>query len=545
MKNHLKLLPRFAISMGILGIILTVFVSYFAYSTSAGYLEDMYADKVVAGSKSVATMLSLDDVKTIISDGGDSSEAYTRVFSMLNTIKLDSNVTYLSLVVPGEKSVTFYIDACVEELGDNPANQLAYGTEVLYTDAVNDESEMEKYNMVWQLYSENKGTDEPFITDNDYGYNFTSVTPILDENGNAIAEIQYIIDMQGVRDQLNRFLYSMLLACLIIISICVIGYIFFARRSIIRPIEKLNKFAGEIVSSGQIKDQSISIKTGDEIEGLGNAFNTLLKWLEEYIENLTKATAEKERIGAELDLATNIQASMLPNIFPAFPDRKEIDIYAFNTPAKEVGGDFYDFFMLDDKNLAFVMADVSGKGVPAALFMVIGKTLIKDNTLLENDLGQVFTRVNNLLCESNEYNMFITAFEGILNLETGQLRYVNAGHEMPFIYHKNKNAYEMYEIEPGFVLAGLEDIEYKEYSLQLEVGDKIYQYTDGVNEATTWSQEMYGMDRLTNILNKCLDDNVTDTLKKVKADIDVFVDGSEPYDDITMLCLEYKEKYQG
>ncbi len=543
MNKHLKLSPRFALSLAILGIILTVFVSYFAYSTSAGYLEDMYSDKVVSGSKNVATMLSIDDVKTIIGEGGDSTEAYARVFAMLNNIKRDSEVTYLSLVVPGEKSVTFYIDTCVEELGDDLTGQLAYGTEVLYTDAAYDEQEMEKYNMVWDLYSQNKGTDEPFVTDNDYGYNFTSVTPILDENGNAIAEIQYIIDMQGVRDQLNRFLISMLIACLIIISLCVVGYIFFARKSIIRPIEKLDKFAADIVSSGQFKDQSISINTGDEIESLGQSFNTLLRWLEEYIDNLTKATAEKERIGAELDLATNIQASMLPNIFPAFPGRSEIDIFAFNTPAKEVGGDFYDFFMLDDKHLAFVMADVSGKGVPAALFMVIGKTLIKDNTLLENDLGQVFTRVNNLLCESNEYNMFITAFEGVLDLETGQLRYVNAGHEMPFIYRKSKNAYELYEIEPGFVLAALEDIEYKEYTLQLEVGDRIYQYTDGVNEATTWSQEMYGMDRLTDILNKCLDDNVTETLNKVKADIDAFVDGSEPYDDITMLCLEYKEKY--
>ena len=194
------------------------------------------------------------------------------------------------------------------------------------------------------------------------------------------------------------------------------------------------------------------------------------------------SASREMKSAAELNVATNIQQSMLPCIFPAFPERKEIDIYATMDPAKEVGGDFYDFFMVDDKHLAIVIADVSGKGVPAALFMVIGKTLIKDHTTQGRDLGAVFTEVNNLLCESNSEEMFITAFEGVLNLETGEFNYVNAGHEMPFICKANGD-FEPYKIRAAFVLAGMEGMKYRAGSMTLEPGDKIFQYTDGVTEA--------------------------------------------------------------
>ena len=211
------------------------------------------------------------------------------------------------------------------------------------------------------------------------------------------------------------------------------AYIVFVRKTITRPISRLADFTQEITESGKFENQRITMKTGDEIEALSDSFNFMMEELENYIANLSKVTAEKERIGTELDIARNIQASMLPCIFPAFPDRKEFDIYATMTPAKEVGGDFYDFFMVDETHLAIVMADVSGKGVPAALFMVIGKTLIKDHTTPGRDLGEVFSTVNNLLCEANSEGLFITAFEGVLDLVTGEFCFVNAGHEMPFI----------------------------------------------------------------------------------------------------------------
>ena len=259
----------------------------------------------------------------------------------------------------------------------------------------------------------------------------------------------------------------------------------------------------------------------------------------------TKLVTEQERIKSELSIATKIQADCLENDFTAFNRLTAVNLTAHMKPAKEVGGDFYDFFMVDDRHMAIVMADVSGKGVPAALFMVIGKTLIKDHTQPGRDLGEVFTEVNNILCESNENGMFITAFEGVLDLVTGEFRYVNAGHEMPFVYRRETNTYEAYKIRAGFVLAGIEDIVYKEQKLQLNIGDKIFQYTDGVTEATDKDRQLYGMDRLDHVLNQqCLSSNPEETLRLVKADIDVFVGDNDQFDDITMLCLEYTKKME-
>ena len=253
------------------------------------------------------------------------------------------------------------------------------------------------------------------------------------------------------------------------------------------------------------------------------------------------SASREMKSAAELNVATNIQKSMLPCIFPAFPDRKEIDIYATMDPAKEVGGDFYDFFMVDDRHLAIVMADVSGKGVPAALFMVIGKTLIKDHTTPGRDLGSVFTEVNDLLCESNSEGLFITAFEGVLDLVTGEFNFVNAGHEMPFICKAGGN-FEPYKIRAGFVLAGMEGMKYRAGSMTLEPGDKLFQYTDGVTEATNAYNQLYGMDRLGIILNKAKEGTPYDILPAVKQDIDEFVGTAPQFDDITMLCLEFREK---
>lgn len=256
------------------------------------------------------------------------------------------------------------------------------------------------------------------------------------------------------------------------------------------------------------------------------------------LEKQIRDSEEQKRIATELDVATRIQADMLPCIFPAFPERSEFDIYASMNPAKEVGGDFYDFFMVDDTHLAIVIADVSGKGVPAALFMVIGKTLIKDHTKPNVDLGSVFTEVNTLLCESNNEGLFITAFEGVLNLVTGEFRFVNAGHEMPFIA-KSGGTYEPYKLLPGFVLAGMEGMKYQSGCIKLSPGDRIFQYTDGVTEATNAAHELYGMERLTDILVRNADKPPAELLPAVKADIDAFVGDAPQFDDITMLCVKY------
>ena len=252
-------------------------------------------------------------------------------------------------------------------------------------------------------------------------------------------------------------------------------------------------------------------------------------------------SAEASRIESELSVARDIQANMLPTTFPAFPDRDEFDVFATMDPAKEVGGDFYDFFMVDEQHVAVVVADVSGKGVPAALFMAIAKAMIKDHTEPEKPLNQTFSKVNNLLYESNSEGLFVTAFEGVLNLATGEFIFVNAGHEIPYIC-RNGEKFELFKLRPGFVLAGMEDMMYKTISVTFEPGDKLFQYTDGVTEATNSENELYGQKRLTEILEKHSSKSPEELLPLVREDIDAFVGEAPQFDDITMMCFEYKKK---
>lgn len=248
-------------------------------------------------------------------------------------------------------------------------------------------------------------------------------------------------------------------------------------------------------------------------------------------------TQKSERISTELNLASDIQSNMLPKIFPEHSNENTFDIYATMTPAKEVGGDFYDFFMVDENNIALVMADVSGKGIPAALFMVIAKTLIKDHTQLGLEPGEVFTRINNILCESNEAGLFVTAWMGIFNLKTGLLKYANAGHNRPVLCINNE--VNFMALNHGFVLAGMEDIKFKQAEIKLNKGDKIFLYTDGATEATNINNELYGDNRLLECLRRLKGKNAEEALHAVRADIDEFVGDAEQFDDLTLLAFDY------
>ena len=373
---------------------------------------------------------------------------------------------------------------------------------------------------------------------------YYAYTPVSSANWKFCVHIPESLVLAPVK-AMERNIVAAIIAFIVILALIILCVVLMVRRfsrNLTAPLIALGKDV-QTISSGDL-DYRAEIRSNDEIGDLAKSFNGMAASLKEYIENLTAVTAEKERIGAELDVATHIQKSMLPCIFPAFPDRKEFDVYATMNPAKEVGGDFYDFFMVDDTHLAVVMADVSGKGVPAALFMVIGKTLIKDHTEPGISLGDVFSDVNNMLCDSNSEGLFITAFEGVLDLVTGEFRYVNAGHEPPYIC-KQGEGYEAYRIKAGFVLAGMEDLRYREGSLQLSAGDRIFLYTDGVTEATDAENQLYGSERLHRVLNDHLDANPEALLAAVKAYVDHFVGDAPQFDDITMLCMEYRGQTQG
>ena len=252
-----------------------------------------------------------------------------------------------------------------------------------------------------------------------------------------------------------------------------------------------------------------------------------------------KAETEKtERLATELNLASDIQTNVLPNIFPVFPDRKEFTLHASMTPAKEVGGDFYDFFFVDDDHIALVMADVSGKGIPAALFMMVARTLIKNRTMMGGSPAEILYDVNNQLCEGNAAELFVTVWLGIVEISTGKGVAANAGHEHP-VLRRREDEFSLIVYKHSPAVAAMEGMKFKEHEFELRPGDTVFVYTDGVAEATNASKELFGTDRMLDALNKDPDAMPEQVLANVMDGINEFVQGAEQFDDITMLCMKY------
>ena len=326
----------------------------------------------------------------------------------------------------------------------------------------------------------------------------------------------------------------------LIIIICTLfvmigGALHFAGR-IVEPIESMTADIMEGGRTGKLFEMRDTYRTGDEIEVLAESFDDLSKKTKQYIIDITRITKEKERIGTELELARKIQADMLPNIYPAFPDRPEFDIYATMTPAKEVGGDFYDFFLIDDDHLGMVMADVSGKGVPAALFMMMSKILINNYAMQGGSPGKVLEQTNSAICRKNEEEMFVTVWFGILEISTGRITAANAGHEFP-ILRKPDGDFELFRDKHGFVIGGMAGMKFKEYEIMLEKGGTLFLYTDGVPEATNASEELFGTERLIEALNMNKEKGPRQLLPEIKKAVDDFVGEADQFDDLTMLAV--------
>ena len=309
---------------------------------------------------------------------------------------------------------------------------------------------------------------------------------------------------------------------------------------LLNPLSELTAGVKEI-SAGNL-DKKLDIKTGDELQTLAENFNIMTNEVKTQMTNLTKVTAEKERIATELDVATRIQMSMLPKNFSV---DERVDIFATMTPAKEVGGDLYDFYLLDEDHLFITIADVSGKGVPAALFMVAAITNLRNFTASlksPDDLKTAIENTNNRLCNNNDGELFVTAFSGVLDLKTGKFIYVNAGHNPPLIRRGGKN-FEELPMELNFVLGGWEDWQYVQQEIQLEEGDTIFLYTDGVTEAADSTGKMYSLERLQNFLNEReKNSSAKKILEDIHESLQKFSAGADQSDDITILAVKFERR---
>ena len=319
---------------------------------------------------------------------------------------------------------------------------------------------------------------------------------------------------------------------MVVVFIALFGMIYeLLKRQIVNNVQKINSSLQEI--TGGNLDVMVDVHANEEFESLSNDINTTVDALKRHIE---EAAA---RIDQELEFARSIQLSALNTVFPPYPHRKDFTIYACMDTAKEVGGDFYDFYLLNEDALGFLIADVSGKGIPAAMLMMQAKTLISSLAGSGIDVAEVFTRANDDLCEHNDANMFITAWMGVLNLKTGLLTYANAGHNPPLLRRKGQQ-FEYLKSPAGFVLAGWEGFRYGKQELQLAPGDQLYLYTDGVTEAENLEEMQFGDKNLRAALNEEKSDDPEKLCRKIKRDVDSFVGEASAFDDITMLSLTYR-----
>ena len=392
-----------------------------------------------------------------------------------------------------------------------------------------------------------KGSLYHLDRDDRYGMICTSGYPLTDESGSIYGYVLADVTLAGVAKGMRLFTLQYIIA---LITVMIITGRLMNRRikkTVIDPVNSIADAARSYVADtyAGIKDvrhfDSLDVDPGDEIGRLTHVMAEMEESITGYEEALSEAVAEKERAETELDLASRIQSNMLPTAFPAFPERSDFDIYASMKPARQVGGDFYDFFLIDDDHLAIIIADVTGKGIPAALFMMASMIILGGNSRNESEYepSQILEDANNTICLHNPANMFVTVWLGILYLSTGVLKAANAGHEYPAIRNGDGD-FEIFRDKHGLVLGAMENYRYKQYELKLEPGSKIFVYTDGVPEASNASNELFGTDRMIEALNIDPKADPQGILRNVEDAVSAYVGDAPQFDDLTMLCLEFK-----
>ncbi len=382
------------------------------------------------------------------------------------------------------------------------------------------------------------------------GWTATDYMPLYGEGGEQLGYVTCDVNFNDFFERMMLF-FAVFFVVLVISTVLVfVGVSRLLDRRVITPVNTIAETANKYIARDKTLEaegeeelyfDKLSFKTGDEIEVLCNSLSDMEVDMNETLQRIREMASAQEKLNAELSVATSIQEGMLPNVFPAFPERTEFDIYASMDPAKEVGGDLYDFFLIDDDHLALVVGDVSGKGIPAALFMVIAKTVIRNIALRESDIKTIMAMANDQLCESNKENLFVTVWLGIYTISEKKLISSSAGHEYPAVYRAKDDEFKLYMSEHDIPMGIMEGMEYSSDEMILEKGDKIFVYSDGVPEATRADDKMYGTDRMIKSLNDNRHKSCKDILDGIQADVDLFIEGAPQFDDLTMLLFEILE----
>lgn len=516
----------------IFGAVMCLVNSYNGYREFQKELEIIYGNVTEQFALTAATYVDGDKIDHWLTDGAD--QEWQETTDRLNDITEAAEIVYVAVikVSPDYKTRTYVFDTVNRKELNSKIYELGFSQSLEnktpdYIDNLRDILELGKSS---SLFSYKKG-----------GGHVTSSVPLFNSMGKPCAIVSVYKPMHEIKAYKSRFLKSIITWALVVTVVFVALYALFLYMGIIRPVLFVTYETSHFAEHhGEFTGLLQKVRGHNEIGTLAKSVEKMSNDIQRYIDDLTQATAEKERLGAELNVAKQIQAEMLPRVFPPYENHKEVELFASMEPAKEVGGDFYDFYMIDDDHFAVVVGDVSGKGVPAALFMVITKTLLKDTAAHELDPAKIFEHVNQILCEGNESGLFVTCWLGILTLSTGELKFANAGHNAPLILQGGEIKY--LSTKPNLMLAGMDGVPYQTHCEKLAKGDRLFIYTDGVTEATNDMNELYGENRLITVMKYAVDKSPRDVIDLVRNDIDEFVNGAPQFDDITMLEMAYMGK---
>ena len=516
-------------------ILFAAIVSSFGFQVFSDAIYRQYTDEAFRIADAAALAIDADRLNEYKAEKGNDPD-YQKSWIQLDQICNGADVTFIYVIQPDLTDyghITFLFST-VNRSSEYTPYEVGFVRET-----TNDEYR-QKYRA---LYTGETERELLLLTSRQYDTTLHHITAMIPLKGTE-QRTEGILCVQRQMTELTQvrqtYIRNVLLVLLAVTAAAIIEESLYLNRTLIQPIRKItgeaSRFAGEGVTAGQkLTDE---IRSGDEIGLLADSIDQMEEQIVSYVENLRQVTSEKERIGAELNIAKQIQTSMLPRVFPPFPEKKEFEIYAAMTPAKEVGGDFYDFFLIDEDHLALVIADVSDKGIPAALFMAIAKTLIKNRLLAGESPSEALRRVNNQLCDGNEAEMFVTVWLAVIELSTGRGIAANAGHEHPAVCQRG-GVFELAVYRHSLALAAMKDTKFKEHGFTLSPGDTVFVYTDGITEATDSHGTLYGTKRLLEALNGDPEAKPEALIRTLRESIDRFVGEAPQFDDMTVLCMRY------
>ena len=512
----------------------SILISVIGYTSFTDAILKQYADSAFRTAGIAESVVDADRMDEYAASGGVTEE-YMHVYDLLDRICNRSSATFVYVIRPDLSDyghITFLFSTM-------KAGQGYQHYEFGYLRETTNDDYRRKYQKLYE------GESERELVVRDRGYietdpHITAMVPLKGEDGKtkAILCVQY--QMASIIEERNSFVRKVLITMILVAAAVSLGQVFYLGRRLLHPLQIITKEASRFASENEMRDEKLSsvIKNRDEIGQLARAIDQMEEQIQSYVEKITSITAEEEKMRTELSLAARIQLEALPGTFPAFPDRNEFDIYASMKPAKDVGGDFYDFFLVDDDHLCLVIADVSGKGIPAALFMMVSRTILANIAMMGMSPKEVLEKANEAICANNKEEMFVTVWLGILEISTGKVTAANAGHEYP-VLKKPDQDFEILIDKHGFVLGGMEEVKYREYEFDMEPGSKLFLYTDGLPEATDNEQNMFGVELMMDALNESLNLSTKEILDHMKGRVDGFVGSAPQFDDLTMLCIEY------